>query len=117
MVAMFMRKSFAAGLLAWLFSGSAFAGLIGTTFDVAYYHPDLGTIYGDASFSPPTFTVGDGVGTVGNVEGVTFLHLGLTDTGIDLRFESVLASSTRANSAFNGIVLTAAAAWSRRARG
>ncbi|MFT3803240.1 MAG: PEP-CTERM sorting domain-containing protein [Burkholderiaceae bacterium] len=100
-------KSLAAGLVASLFSGSVFAGLVGTTFDVAYYLPDSSSIYADASFSPPTFTVGPGVETIGDVEGVTFLHLDLTDTGITVDFETRLSNPTWLNAPFNGIILTA----------
>ncbi|MFT3760887.1 PEP-CTERM sorting domain-containing protein [Thauera sp.] len=105
---MSIRKSFAAGVLALCVSGTAFAGLIGKTFGIAYHHPDIGTIYPDVSFSSSTFTVGSGVETVGDVEGVTSLLVDLADSGLTVTFETVLSNPTWNSTPFNGIILTSA---------
>lgn len=103
---MSIRKILAASLIASCASGPAFAGLIGTEFEIAYYFPDTGTKHAFASFSPWIFTVSAGVETTGNVEGVTTLHVDITDTGLTVTFNTVLSSPTWTSAAFNGIILT-----------
>ena len=54
-----------------LFSNRAEAGFIGNTMDAVYYYPDVFNPYPSVSFTPPSFLVGSGQETTGNVEGVT----------------------------------------------
>ena len=82
------------------------AGLLGKTLDAVYYFPDLGTPYASASFTPPSFVVGPGQETVGNVEGVTDLLTDFTDTTLTITLDTVLSSPTWSTAAFNGIVFT-----------
>ncbi len=100
-----------AGLAVLLCVGApvAKADFMGADLSATYRFPDLGTVYGFATWSPPSFTVGAGTETVGDVEGVTFISTDFTDTALTLVFSTVLSSPTWNATAFNGPVFTAAA--------
>ncbi|WP_206030120.1 PEP-CTERM sorting domain-containing protein [Roseomonas sp. AR75] len=85
------------------------AGFLGAEFSAFYRFPDLGTVYPFATWAPPSFTVGAGAETVGDVESVTFITADFTDTRLTLVFDTVLTSPTWNAVAFNGPVFTAVA--------
>lgn len=89
-------------------AAAAQAGLVGQQFDVAYHFPDSSTVYSFSSFSPPSFVVGDGQETVGDVEGVTTLLVDFTDDTLSIVLDTILSSPTWNASPFNGIIFTAA---------
>jgi hypothetical protein len=102
--------------LAWLvavataaFPLVAHADFIGESFSATYYFPDTSSPYPFASFAPPSFTVGAGTETVGDVEGVTFIAVDFAANTIGVAFSTVLTAPTWNAAAFNGIVLTASA--------
>jgi hypothetical protein len=82
------------------------AGLLGKTLDAVYYYPDLGTPYAFASFTPPSFVVGAGQETDGDVEGVTHLLVDFGDTTLTITLTTVLSTPTWNVAPFNGIVFT-----------
>jgi hypothetical protein len=102
-----MRKSIAWATLALAFAAPATqAGFIGDQLSAVYYTPDLATPYPDAVFTPTPFTVGPGVDTVGDVEGVTTLTVDFTDTRLTILLNTTLSSPTWVSGAFNGPVFT-----------
>jgi PEP-CTERM motif len=104
-----MRRPFTIGILCiatMLLANSAHAGLLGRTLDAVYDYPDLSSPYSFASFTPLSFTVGAGVETVGNVEGVTSLPVDVTDDTLTIELDTILASPTWNVASFNGIVFT-----------
>jgi len=83
------------------------ASFIGAEMTASYQYPTLGSIYGQASWTPPTFTVGGGVETVGNVENVTSIAVNFASSSLSILLTTVLGNPTWGNSAFNGPVFTA----------
>lgn len=101
------RACFAATLLAaTVLASPASASLIGVQFSAAYYVPTTSSLYPQASFSPPTFTVGAGVETVGNVENVTSIPIDVADLSLSVLFQTTLSSPTWNAADFNGVILT-----------
>jgi hypothetical protein len=87
----------------------ASASLLGQDFGVSYRFPDLGTVYGSASWAPASFTVGAGTETVGDIEGVTDIAVDFTGLSLSLLMTTVLGTPTWTGVAFNGPVFTATA--------
>lgn len=85
------------------------ASLLGQDFSVNYRFPDLGTVYGSATWAPASFTVGAGTETVGDVEGVTNITVDFTGLSLSLLLTTVLGNPTWNSVAFNGPVFTATA--------
>lgn len=85
------------------------ADFMGADLSATYRFPDLGTVYGFATWSPPGFAVGAGTETVADVEGVTSISADFTATGLTLVLNTVLSAPTWNATAFNGPVFTAAA--------
>ncbi|HAB19174.1 MAG TPA: hypothetical protein DCE44_22385 [Verrucomicrobiales bacterium] len=85
------------------------ASFIGQDVNATYYYPDTSTPYPFAEFVPPSFTVGAGVETVGNVEDVTFINVDFAANTISLTFDTVLINPTWNSTSFNGVVFTMAA--------
>lgn len=90
------------------FSGAAHAGFIGTQMDVGYYSPDTSSPYASAVFTAPSFTVGAGQETVGNIEDVTNLFIDFTDNMLSVTFGTILSNPTWNTSNFNGVIFTVA---------
>jgi PEP-CTERM motif len=84
-------------------------GLTGQSLGATYYFPDAATPYGSASFTPGTFVVGAREETLGNVEGVTFLHVDFEDDTLTITLETVLSAPTWTATAFNGVIFSAGA--------
>jgi hypothetical protein len=84
------------------------AGLLGAPLNVYYGYPDTSSTYGAATFSPAAFVIGAAQETVGDVEGVTNLLIDFGDNDMTITFDTILASPTWNNTAFNGLVFTAA---------
>ena len=111
-----MRFSIAA-LAASVMVAAAFVGgaaparasFIGAEMTASYQYPTLGSIYGQASWTPTTFTVGGGVETVGNVENVTSIAVNFASSSLSILLTTVLGNPdpTWLSSAFNGPVFTA----------
>ncbi len=95
-----------AALIAASVAGAAHASFLGKEMEATYRFPDVGTVYGFATWSPPTFTVGAGIETTGNVENVTSLVTDFSDTSLLISFETVLTNPTWNGSAFNGPVFS-----------
>lgn len=95
----------AVGLLAGPLTASA--SLVGREFTAGYYVPDNATLYPSASFSPATFSVGEGVETVGLVEDVTTLSTDLTADSLSVTFNTRLIDPVWTNFEFNGIIFNA----------
>jgi hypothetical protein len=101
-----MKKLLTLGALslAAALSQNANADLLGQDLSAGYYFPNLGHKYGGASFSPSTFTVGAGVETVGNVEGVTSLITDFDASSLTITFRTQLDNPTWSNASFNGVM-------------
>ena len=97
----------AATTLGLLFSVEAHAGFIGQTMSASYRVPTVNDIYSQATWTPPTFTVGSGEETVGNIEDVTALHVDFTDSKLLITLNTILSTPTWNIDAFNGPVFTA----------
>jgi hypothetical protein len=82
------------------------AFLIGKQMDAVYYFPDTNTQYASASFTPPTFTIGSGQETIGNVEGVTDLLVDFTKDMLTITLNTTLTNPTWTSASFNGIIFT-----------
>jgi hypothetical protein len=82
------------------------AGLIGKQLNAVYYVPDTSTPYGSASFNPPTFIVGPGLETTGNVENVTNLLVDFTNDMLTITLNTSLTNPTWNVASFNGIIFT-----------
>lgn len=95
-----------AALIAASVAGTAHASLLGKEMEATYRFPDLGSVYAFAPWSPPTFTVGAGTETTGNVENVTWLVTDFTATSLLLTFDTVLTNPTWNAAAFNGPVFS-----------
>lgn len=81
-------------------------GLGGLGMSAAYFSPNLATPYANASFEPPSFVVGPGQETTGDVDGATILNVDFGDDVLDILIESSLTNPTWISSEFNGIVFT-----------
>ena len=95
-------------IVAWGLAGLApvQAGLIGKQMDAVYYYPDTSSSYTMASFTPPSFIVGSGQETDGDVEGVTHLLVDFSDSALAITLTTTLSSPTWGTAAFNGIIFT-----------
>lgn len=102
-----LSRVFATAVALVISSVSAHAGLTGKTMSAQYFYPDLSTPYALAPFVPPTFVVGPGVETVGDVEGVTTLTVDFSDSDLLLTLNTILTSPTWNSVPFNGPVFTA----------
>jgi hypothetical protein len=83
---------------------SAEAGFDGKTFSAFYAFPNIGTAYGSASASPPSFVAGAGIETVFDVEGVTFVEVDFSDASLSLLLTTELGGPVWSATAFNGLV-------------
>jgi hypothetical protein len=91
-------------LLLWAFCTSAHAGFVGQTFTATYRLPDVSTVYPQVSFSIDPFTVGEGLDTVGNVEGVTEIRVNFTDDRLIVVFATELSNPLWSTAAYNGVL-------------
>jgi hypothetical protein len=85
------------------------ADLIGAQIDAVYYYPNTSTPYVSSSFAPPTFVVGSGIETVGNIENVTYLDVDFSNSILTVAFRTTLSQPTWNASSFNGVIFTSAA--------
>ena len=81
-------------------------GLGGLGMDVGYYLPDTSTVYPLAVFTQPSFVVGPGQETDGNVEDVTHLLVDFSDDMLSIDLDTVLDCPTWGSAAFNGLIFT-----------
>lgn len=81
-------------------------GLTGQSMSVAYYAPDTSTVYGGAAFTPPSFVVGPGQETDGNVEDVTHLLVDFGDDTLDIVLKTTLFQPHWPDAAFSGMIFT-----------
>lgn len=88
------------------FAAPAHAALNGSTVSVEYQFPDPGQVYPLGTATPPVFVVGAGVESVMDVEGVTFISIDFSDTGLNLLFNTQLSGPTWSDYPFNGLVFT-----------
>jgi hypothetical protein len=105
-----LNRLFAASVALAISSVSAHAGLAGQTLSAQYFYPDLSSPYALAPFVPPTFVVGPGVETIGDVEGVTTLTVDFSDSDLLLTLNTILTNPTWGSAPFNGPVFTSATA-------
>jgi hypothetical protein len=104
-----MRRLIIATMLAWCtLAAPAGASLLGQGFTASYRLPDLGTVYGSASWSPASFTVGAGVETVGDVEGVTDIVVDFSASSLGLVLTTTHPGPTWSSASFNGPIFAAA---------
>src|SRR5437868_181587 len=89
-----------------LFTPAARAGFIGANLGAGYDYPDLATPYAFASFTAPSFIVGAGAETIGDIEGVTTLTVDFTDSKLTILLATTLHSPTFGDTPFNGPVFT-----------
>jgi hypothetical protein len=101
-----LNRLFAAGFALAISSVSAHAGLMGQTLSAQYFYPNTSTAYVGATFVPPTFIVGAGVETVGDVEGVTTLTVDFSDSALLLTLNTILTNPTWGPASFNGPIFT-----------
>jgi hypothetical protein len=94
--------------LAWAAAPASALGLTGQSLGVAYYYPDLSTVYVGTTWTPSSFTVGAGQETDGNVEDVTHLLVDFDDDSLTITFATILSNPTWNDTSFNGPVFTAA---------
>ena len=104
---MFRTLTAAAALIGLVMASPARATLIGDQITAVYNVPTSASAYSSASFTPPTFTVGAGQETVGNVEGVTTLGVDFTADTLAITLNTTLSNPRWNSAAFNGIVFTA----------
>jgi hypothetical protein len=93
--------------MALAIGGVAHAGFIGAQMTASYYFPDSSSPYASAAFTPPSFTVGAGQETVGDIEGVTNLLVDFSDDALSIAFDTILGNPTWNGADFNGIIFTA----------
>jgi hypothetical protein len=105
-----LNRVFATVVALAISSVSAHAGLAGQTLSAQYFYPDLSSPYALAPFVPPTFVVGPGVETVGDVEGVTTLTVDFSDSDLLLTLNTILTNPTWGSASFNGPVFTSTTA-------
>ncbi|WP_353217701.1 hypothetical protein [Sandarakinorhabdus sp.] len=79
------------------------ATLIGKTASVAYFLPDTSTVYPQAVPDPGSFTIGSGIESTVNVEGVTFLDVDFGAKSLTVLFNTVLTNPTWNSAPFNGL--------------
>lgn len=85
-----------------LSAAAAHASLVGKELTASYRVPNLGTVYGFGSFSPPTFTVGGGSDTTGNIEDVTWLKVDFKPHRLTVVLDTILSAPTWNADDFNG---------------
>ncbi len=90
--------------LAVSLAAPAKASFIGHEMTASYRFPNLGQVYAFSEWTPATFTVGAGVETVGDVEGVTRLDTDFSATSLVLTLTAILNTPTWNAAAFNGPV-------------
>lgn len=97
---------------AMLLAGAAHADLTGKSFAAYYGYPDSTTVYDKATATPSSFTVGPGVETIFEIEGVTWVSVDFSDTSLKLVLTTVLTNPKWNSASFNGPVfdLTAGSA-------
>jgi hypothetical protein len=100
----------ASAMLGLITAGTARADLLGTEFTASYRFPDIATPYPFGSPTPPTFTVGAGVESVVDVEGVTFISVDFAATSLTLTLDTILTNPTWNATAFNGLLFDATGA-------
>ncbi|MFX5084702.1 hypothetical protein ABTC40_18880, partial [Acinetobacter baumannii] len=71
-------------------------------------YPALWTVYSQSAWSPPSFTVGAGQETVGNVENVTGIAVDFGISSLSLVLTTSLVNPAWVVAPFNGPVFTAA---------
>lgn len=91
-------------------AGSVRADLVGTEFTASYRFPDIATVYAFGTPVPPGFTVGAGVESVVDVEGVTSISVDFAATSLTLVLDTILTAPTWNASAFNGLLFEATGA-------
>lgn len=91
-----------------LIGAPAEAGLVGQAMSGHYAYPDAGTVYPSAAMLPSSFVIDAGMESTTDVEHVTNLLVDFGDSDLTITFETVLSSPTWNNTAFNGLVFTAA---------
>lgn len=96
----------AAAVLLAMAQGEARASLAGKVFAASYRFPNQGTVYASSTWTPPTFTVGAGQETSGDVEGVTRLLTDFSATSLVIEFDTNLTAPTWNTVPFNGPVFT-----------
>jgi hypothetical protein len=98
-----------AALVAVLLAGPCYAStlLIGDFIQAEYRFPTAGTAYSLATASPNPFTVGAGVETVIDVEGVTFLSVDFDAASLLITLDTVLSNPTWTLTEQNGPAFTA----------
>jgi hypothetical protein len=100
----------AGAMLALVAAGSARADLLGTQFAASYRFPTITDNYPFGSPNPPAFTVGAGVESVVDVEGVTFISVDFAATSLTLVLDTILTAPTWNSAPFNGLLFAATGA-------
>lgn len=103
----FLRLAPVLALLLGVASTPASASFLGQSMTATYQYPSLGVVYGSASWTPASFTVGAGPETVGSVEGVTTISVDVSGSTLSLVLNTILSSPTWNATPFNGPVFTA----------
>ena len=107
-----VRRSFpllAFGLIALALMAASPAralGLTGQGMSVVYYFPDASSVYGGAPFTPPSFVVGPGQETDGNVEGLTHVLVDFGEDMLNISFDTILLDPIWKPTEFNGLIFT-----------
>jgi hypothetical protein len=101
-----LSAPFILATLGLITTAPAEASLIGKQMNAIYYVPDTSTQYGQAVFSPPTFTIGDGPETTGSVENVTTGLVDFTSDMLTITLSTSLTNPTWNVASFNGIIFT-----------
>lgn len=94
------------GLAAAAAFAPAQASLLGRDITATYQVPTLGSVYGDATWTPPGFTTGAGVDTVGLVENATSIATDFAASTLTLVLNTTLVGPVWTAFAFNGPVFT-----------
>lgn len=109
-----MHRRIIVGLASAMFAlaaaGPARADLVGTEFTATYRFPDIASVYPFGTPVPPTFTVGAGVESVVDIEGVTDISVDFAATSLTLTLNTILTAPTWNASAFNGLLFEATGA-------
>jgi len=81
-------------------------GLTGQSMSAAYYFPNASTVSVTAAFTPPSFVVGPGQETDGNVEDLTHLLVDFGEDMLNVTLNTILSSPTWIPTDFNGMIFT-----------